>query len=146
MATKIKGFLAGTSYAPYVSTAEALLRRGCEAINNAKVGSALVVLEDGTIWVGHPIYRLDQVTPDTIAGIIRERLVQDDFATRPIRSAIRQQLRELEGKTPKEQMTMLSKILKEHAEHFLVPAGTDMDEAQLRREAELDARCMEKAA
>ncbi len=55
MATKIKGFLAGTSYAPYVSTAEALLRKGCEAIHHARVSSALVVLEDGTIWVGHPV-------------------------------------------------------------------------------------------
>ncbi len=72
--------------------------------------------------------------------------MQDDFATRPIRSAIRAQLNELNGKTPREQLKALANILHEHAEHFLVEAGSAMDAGMKKREDELDKRCEEEAA
>lgn len=146
MAKKIQGFLAGTSYAPTVSSDEALLRRGCEAVLDANISSAIVVLEDGSIWVGHPTFNLDPVAPELIMRIIRQRLMQDDFATRPVRTAVRTQLREIEGKSPREQSAALSQLLREHAEFFLTEAGTGMDDAMRQREADLDARCERRAA
>lgn len=146
MAKKIQGFLAGSSYAPSVSSDEALLRRGCEAVVDSKVSSAVVVLEDGSIWVGHPTFHLDPVAPELILRLVRERLMQDDFATRPVRTAVRTQLREIEGKSPKEQLAALAQLVREHAEFFLVEAGTDMDDTARRREAELDAQCGKRAA
>lgn len=122
------------------------MRQGCEAIQNACISSAIVVLEDGTVQVAHPTFVLEVVTPELITAIIRERLMQDDFATRPIRSAIRARLRELEDKSPREQLKALAQLLQEHAEHFLIAAGTGMDEAMQRREAELDAQCEKRAA
>ncbi|MHB0938546.1 MAG: hypothetical protein ACYDCO_14260 [Armatimonadota bacterium] len=146
MAKKIQGFLAGSSYAPSVSSDEGFLRRGCEAILDANISSGIVVLEDGSIWVGHPTFTLDPVAPELITRIIRERLMQDDFGTRPVRAAVRARLREIEGKSEKEQLEALSQLLQEHAEHFLVEAGTGMDDAMRQREADLDARCRRRAA
>jgi hypothetical protein len=146
MAKKIKGFLAGSSYAPSVSSDEALLRRGCEAVLDAGISSAIVVLEDGGIWVGHPTFTLDPAAPALITSIIRERLMQDDFATRPVRSVVRSRLRDIEGKSPKEQLAALSELLREYAEYFLAEAGSDMDDKMRQREAELDARCAQRAA
>jgi len=146
MAKKIKGFLAGTSYAPTVSTDEALLRRGCEAIQQAGISSAIVVLEDGSAWVAHPAFRLDKASPELLMRIIREHMAQDDFADRTVRSDIRMTLKNIQDKSPREQLAELGRLLKEHAQHFLKEAGTDMDEAAKQREAELDARCEREAA
>ncbi|MHB9130700.1 MAG: hypothetical protein ACYDBB_06380 [Armatimonadota bacterium] len=146
MATKIKGFLAGTSYAPSVSTDEALLRQGCGAIQDARISSTVVVLEDGTLMVGYPTFLLTTVMPDLVTGIIRERLLQDDFASRTVRSEIRARLREIEGKSDREQSRLLAKLLQDYAEYFLVEAGTDMDDAARREEARLDAQCKTRAA
>lgn len=146
MAKKIQGFLAGSSYAPSVSSDEALLRRGCEAVLDAKISSAIAVLEDGSIVVGHPTFNLDPVAPELLMRIVRQRLMQDDFATRPVRTAVRTRLREIEGMNSKEQLTALSQLVREHAEFFLAEAGTDMDDQARRREAELDARCGRRAA
>ena len=146
MAKKIQGFLAGSSYAPSVSSDEALLRSGCEAVLESSISSAIVVLEDGSIVVGHPAFILDPAAPELLTTIIRQRLMQDDFASRPVRSAIRSQLREIEGKSPKEQLAALSKLLRDYAEYFLVEAGTGMDDAARQREADLDARCARRAA
>lgn len=146
MAKKIQGFLAGSSYAPSVSSDEALLRRGCEAVLDSQISSAIVVLEDGSILVGHPTFNLDPVAPELLMRIVRERLMQDDFATRPVRSAVRTRLREIEQMNAKEQLAALSQLLREHAEFFLVEAGTGMDDAMRQREAELDARCQRRAA
>jgi hypothetical protein len=146
MAKKIQGFLAGTSYAPSVSSDEAFLRRGCEAVMDANISSAVVLLEDGSIWVGHPTFRLELVEPALITRIIRERLMQDDFATRPVRSAVRSRLREIEEKSPKEQLAALGQLIKEYAEFFLTEAGTDMDDAMRKREADMDVRSERRAA
>jgi len=146
MSKKIQGFLAGSSYAPSVSSDEALLRRGCEAVLDSKVSSAIVMLEDGSLLVGHPTFNLDPVAPELILRIVRERLMQDDFATRPVRTAVRTRLREIEGMNPKEQLAALSQLLREHAEFFLAAAGTEMDDRARQREAELDSQCARRAA
>jgi hypothetical protein len=146
MAKKIKGFLAGSSYAPSVSSDEALLRQGCEAVQKSQISSAIVVLEDGSIWVGYPTFHLGAATPGLITTIIRQRLLQDDFATRPVRAAIRAQLRELEGKPPQEQMKALAQLLQEQAEFFLLEAGTGMDAKMRQQEAALDAQWEQEAA
>lgn len=113
---------------------------------DANISSGIVVLEDGSILVGHPTFSLDPVAPELITRIIRERLMQDDFGTRPVRAAVRARLREIEGKSEKEQLAALSQLLQEYAEHFLVEAGTGMDDAMRQREADLDARCRRRAA
>ncbi len=146
MAKKIRGFLAGSSYAPTVSSDEGLLRQGCKAIQDSGISSALVLMEDDSLWIGYPTYELAPAGPVLITNLIRERLMQDDFATRPIRSAIRAQLKEIEGKTPREQLAVLAQILQAHAEYFLVDAGADMNDTMRRREAELDATCEREAA
>jgi len=58
----------------------------------------------------------------------------------------RSQLREIEGKSPKEQLTALSQLLQEYAEFFLTEAGTGMDDAMRQRDTDIDARCGERAA
>lgn len=122
------------------------MRLGCGVVQDSRVSSAIVVLEDGTFAVGHPTFQLDRATPQLIIGIIRERLTHDDFATRPVRSAIRMRLREMEGKSPREQLKTLGKLLQEYAEYLLVEAGTDMDDAMRKKEEKLDAGCEWKAA
>lgn len=146
MSKKIHGFLAGSSYAPSVSSDDGLLRQGCDALMKAQISSAIVVLEDGSIMVAHPTYNLDPAAPELIMRLVRERLMQDDFATRPVRTAVRARLREIEGMSPREQLAALSRLLREHAEFFLVPAGTGMDDAMRQREADLDTRSRHRAA
>ncbi len=51
--------------------AEALVRKGCAAITESKVSSAVVQLEDGTVWVAHPAFRIEPATPELIIRMIK---------------------------------------------------------------------------